>query len=297
MSKTDTHPTVLAIVVNYNADEWLLACVRSLLDCKPPINVCVVDNASSDGSLERMCREFEDVHRLEVVINEENAGFARANNQILRSQPAEFYVLVNPDCEVEQDTIAKTIEVMQHNTNIGLASCLIKNVDGSVQKTCRRKFPTPWTGLIRTLGLNSLFPKVFGDFDYGDKAPSNQVEYVEAISGAFMVVQGSALEKVGYLDEGYFMHCEDLDWCKRFWQSGLKVAFVPKVNVTHKKGVGGRSLRVNWHLHQGMLRFYKKFYFDEYPKILFVFVYTGVALSFLAKSTSILIRAPKARHG
>ena len=110
-------------------------------------------------------------------------------------------------------------------------------------------------------------------------------------------MRGSALKKVGYLDEGYFMHCEDLDWCKRFWQGGLKVAFVPDASVTHMKGVGGRSLRVNWHLHQGMLRFYRKFYWNDYPKILFVFVYTGVALSFLAKSTLILIRGPKANHG
>ena len=296
-TKTDNCCDVLAVVVNYNAGEWLIACVGSLLNSTQPLEVCVVDNASSDGSVVRLHEEFEGAPRLEVVVNEENIGFALANNQILRSRKAEFYALVNPDCEVEADTIDKILAVMRDNSSIGLASCLIKNADGSVQKTCRRRFPTPWTGFVRTSGLSALFPRLFKDFDYGDAALSGDIEFVEAVSGAFMVVRRNTLEKVGYLDSGYFMHCEDLDWCKRVWQAGLKVAFVPNAVVTHQKGVGGRSLRVNWHLHQGMLRFYKKFYFKNYPKILYVFVYAGVALSFVAKSTSILFRGPRAKHG
>lgn len=297
MSKAEISSDVLAIVVNYNAGRYLVACVNSLLRSRQSIRICVVDNASSDDSVVRLQNEIAEEQKPEIIINDENVGFARANNQVLRNRRAEFYALVNPDCEVGAETIGKILEVMRDDNTIGLASCLIKNADGSMQKTCRRKFPTPWSGFVRTFGLNALFPRVFKDFDYGDSALSKKIEYVEAISGAFMVVRGSALEEVGYLDSGYFMHCEDLDWCKRFWQAGLRVAFIPGTSVTHQKGVGGRSLRVNWHLHQGMLRFYKKFYLDEYPKIMYVFIYAGIALSFLAKSTLILLRGPKTRHG
>lgn len=297
MSRVDTHLDVLAIVVNYNAGEWLTACIKSLLASSLPLKICVVDNASSDDSIDRLQAQYDEEQGVQISVNAENIGFARANNQVLCRQRAEFYALINPDCEVGENTISEVLQAMRDDSEIGIASCLIKNTDGSIQRTCRRKFPTPWTGLVRTLGLSALFPSVFKDFDYGDVPASGGVEYVEAISGAFMIVRGSALEKVGLLDDGYFMHCEDLDWCKRFWQSGFKVAFVPNTWITHRKGVGGRSLWVNWHLHQGMLRFYKKFYLKDYPKVLYVFVYAGVALSFLAKSTLILVRGPKARHG
>lgn len=277
----------LAVVVNYNSGKWLKACIDSLLSSTPKPAVCVVDNASVDDSLKGLGTALGDV---EIIQNTRNVGFARANNQVLRSRAAEFYVLVNPDCVVEPDTIGTMMAAMQKESGIGLASCVINNTDGSIQKTCRRRFPTPRSAMIRTFGLNALFPGKFEDFDYGGAGVTGEVEFVDAISGAFMVVRGSALEKVGYLDDIYFMHCEDLDWCKRFWQAGYKVAFVATARVTHIKGVSGRSLRVNWHLHQGMLRFYKKFYMNEYPKILFGFVYVGVVLSFLAKSTMILVR-------
>ena len=276
---------LLAVVVNYNSGKWLKACIDSLFSSIPKPMVYIVDNASEDDSLEGVGTAVDDI---EIIRNAKNVGFARANNQVLRSQVAEFYVLVNPDCVVEAGTLGTIVAAMRKDSTIGLASCVINNADGTIQKTCRRRFPTPRSAMIRTFGLSTLFPGE--DFDYGDADTTGEIEFVDAISGAFMVVRGSALEKVGYLDDVYFMHCEDLDWCKRFWQAGYKVAFVPAARVTHIKGVSGRSLRVNWYLHQGMLRFYKKFYMNEYPKILFGFVYMGVALSFLAKSTMILMR-------
>ena len=297
MSKQEQYADTHAIVVNYNAGEWLDACIDSLLGSTYPVRICIVDNASTDGSVDRIATGLHTSPNIKLVRNKENVGFSRANNQALRNDAAEFFVLINPDCVVEADTIGKVVAAMTHHPDIGLASCLIKNADGTIQKTCRRKFPTPWSGMARTLGMHSLFPDRFEDFDYGDQESTEELEYVEAVSGAFMVARASAIEVVGDLDEGYFMHCEDLDWCKRFWDAGFKVAFVPDAFVTHKKGASGRSLRVNWYLHQGMLRFYKKFYIDEYPKIFVGLVYLGVFLSFLAKSTLILVRGQRASAG
>ncbi len=279
----------MAIIVNYNAGDWLRACVESIKNSCYGVAIAVVDNASTDDSMANLDAGSDSIR---LIRNSDNIGFARANNQVLKNYGADFYVLINPDCRVEKDTIGTVISAMRMDDSIALASCLIKNADGTAQKTCRRRFPTPVTALARTLGLNILWPDKFRDFDYGDDKTKSGVEYVEAISGAFMVARASAIDSVGYLDEGYFMHCEDLDWCKRFWQAGFKVAFVADTFVTHAKGVSGRTLRVNWYLHQGMLRFYRKFYVDDYPRILFVLVYLGVFLSFLGRSTMILLRGP-----
>ncbi len=277
----------LAIVVNYNAGGWLRDCIDSVLKSSCRLGIVVVDNASSDNSIAGLGGDAE---KIELIRNSENIGFARANNQVMTNRSAEFYALINPDCIVEPDTIETVIDAMRSDESIGLASCLIRNADGSVQKTCRRRFPTPASALVRTLGLNRLQPEKYQDFDYGSEDIKGGVEYVDAVSGAFMLARGSALETVGYLDEGYFMHCEDLDWCKRFWQSGYKVAFTGDTCVAHAKGASGRSLRVNWHLHQGMLRFYRKFYLGEYPRILFALIYLGVYASFIGKSSKILFR-------
>lgn len=250
------------------------------------VSVIVVDNASTDHSLERL---GDTADKIETIRNRENVGFSRANNQVMATRRAEFYVLINPDCIVEPNTIATVIDALRADETVGLASCLIKNADGSVQKTCRRRFPTPASGLARTLGLNKVQPGKYRDFDYGSADISHGVEYVDAVSGAFMAARGRAVETVGYLDEGYFMHCEDLDWCKRFWQAGYKVAFTGDACVTHAKGASGRSLRVNWHLHQGMLRFYRKFYREEYPRALYPVVYLGVYASLIGRSAKILI--------
>ena len=276
----------LAVIVNYNAGSWLKICVDSIRKSDYPMNIALVDNASTDDSVATLAPGND----LNIVQNSDNLGFSRANNQILNTIDASFYVLINPDCRLEQATVGTVIEAMLNDERIGLASCIVRNLDGSIQKTSRRRFPTPASALVRVLGLAVIWPNKFNSFDYGDTACREGVEYVEAISGAFMVVRGSALKEVGGLDEGYFMHCEDLDWCKRFWHSGYKVASVSDADVTHAKGGSGRSVRVNWHLHQGMLRFYRKFYLKEYPTLLYPLIYLGVFLSFTGKSILIVLR-------
>ena len=98
-----------------------------------------------------------------------------------------------------------------------------------------------------------------------------------------MLVRYEAMKDVGPLDEGYFLHCEDLDWCKRFWQKGWKVMFLPDVTITHSKGGSsrGRQVRVEWHKHKGMARYYRKFYRDRYPRIMMAAVYTAIWARFL----------------
>ena len=162
---------------------------------------------------------------------------------------------------------------------------------------------------MRLLGLNKLFPNSpkfadfdYGDFDYGDfdqsdaasndSNSSDEVECVEAISGAFMFARMSAVKEVGLLDEAYFMHCEDLDWCKRFELAGYNIAFVPNSNLVHAKGVSSRSrpIRVLYTLHKGMNRFYDKFYKNEYSLVLRLIVKLGIVASFFTRALLALVR-------
>lgn len=283
---------LVAIMVNYNAGPLLEKAVSAALAAVPAMQVIVVDNNSSDDSLCSIESLPAVEPRLQIDRNDDNLGFARANNQVMRRTDADYYVLLNPDCVLEVDTVARVVDAMAKDGSIGLASCMIKNADGTIQKTCRREFPTPWTGLVRSLGLNWLFGEhgFAADFDKGCEIPrTEEAEYVEAISGAFMVARSSAVRKVGLLDEGYFMHCEDLDWCMRFWLNGYKVAFVPKAVAIHFKGGSGRSVRVIWHLHKGMLRFYRKYYLDRYPQPVSWLVYAGVIARFILQSALLTV--------
>ena len=271
------------VIVNYNAGDWLVRSVGSALRYTTA-RVSVVDNASIDSSIADLKRAFKEESRLEVIINAQNVGFATANNQILNNLENDYVVLMNPDCELKQDALDRIISIMQDNETIGLASCRILNADGSLQKTCKRRFPTPKTAGLRMLGMSRLFPQ--HDFDFGNKvSDSNSFEILEAVSGAFMVVRKSAMDKVGVLDEKYFMHCEDLDWCKRFALAGWDVAFVPSAEVVHAKGVSSkaRPIRVLWNLHRGMDRFFTKFYIDT-PWPLRYLVKIGIYLSFIVRA-------------
>ena len=280
------------IIVNYNAGDWLQRSVNSALIHTQAI-ITIVDNASSDSSVAETQSRLSD-DRLAWQINTENLGFAAANNQVLKSVEQEFAILMNPDCELNESSVLPILQAMDEDAAIGLASGRICNEDGSIQASCRRRFPTPWSSFVRLFQLHKVFPKSpkFSNFDYGDAELTENVEKVEAISGAFMVVRTSALARVGLLDESYFMHCEDLDWCKRFELAGYDVAFVPNASLLHAKGVSSkaRPIRVLYTLHKGMNRFFDKFYKEQTSLVVRMFVKAGIIVSFLTRSFVSLVR-------
>ncbi len=298
--------TAQIIIVNYNSGAWLARSVASAVD-KSDAKVTVVDNASTDNSIELAQREVDHhAERVSWVLNSENLGFAAANNQVLNALTDQgdddFAVLMNPDCELHSDTLTLMFDAFNEHPEFGLASCRILNEDGTLQATCRRKFPTPWSALVRMLQLNRLLPNnpKFANFDYGNTVDqSESASQVEAISGAFMVVRGSALQQVGPLDEGYFMHCEDLDWCKRFALEGWAVGFVPEAAVLHAKGVSSKSrpIGVLWTLHKGMNRFFDKFYAGDTNWLVRWTVKLGIHASFVARAALTLIKSVVASLG
>jgi GT2 family glycosyltransferase len=273
--------TLSTIIVNYNAGPLLRKCVDSLLACPLDIEIIVVDNASSDASLDGL----QDLSQVCVIRNPANVGFAAACNIGVQASSAPFLLFLNPDCFFQPDAIAPLLAGLQSGDRVGMVGGLLVNEDGTEQGGGRRAVPTPWRSFVRAFGLQRFanrWPKLFYDFHlHKQPLPDSPIE-VEAISGACMLVKRDVMEDVGLWDEGYFLHCEDLDWCMRFRQKGWKILFVPDARISHALGACSQSRRVfvEWHKHKGMLRFYRKFFRHQYPGVLMGLVVAGVWLRF-----------------
>ncbi|MFZ4619006.1 MAG: glycosyltransferase [Bacteroidota bacterium] len=227
---------ISVVIVNYNVREFLNNALISLFKSLEGYSseVFVVDNASDDGSVELVQKNFPQVH---LIANTGNVGFAKANNQALARSTGKYLLLLNPDTLIQEDTFDKLIKFFESHSEAGMAGCKILNPDGSLQLPCRRSFPTPWTAFTKTFGLSALFPKskLFARYNLTYLDPDDTYE-VDAVSGSFMMVTRDVYAKIGGLDETFFMYGEDLDWCFRVQQSGWKVYYVPTTSIIHYKG-------------------------------------------------------------
>lgn len=274
---------VSIVVVNYNAGTLLTECVRIALP--QAYEILVVDNASSDSSIEDCSQQFADEPKLQIIRNDANLGFAVACNIGYSQARGDFVLFLNPDSRLDEEAISELLRALQADPTVGMVGGLLTNPDGSEQGGGRRAVPTPWRSFVRAFGLHRLvnrWPKLFFDFHLHEQPlPTGPIE-VEAISGAYMLVRREAVSDVGLWDENYFLHCEDLDWCMRFRQKGWKILFVPSARVTHTLGAcsNSRPIFVEWHKHKGMMRFYRKFFRHQYPGVLMWLVALGIWLRF-----------------
>ncbi len=233
------------IIVNYNVRQFLENALTSIRRAMAGIEgeVIVVDNASSDGSAEMVRERFPEVT---VIESAENVGFSRANNRALSHVRGNYLLLINPDTIVQEDTFRVMLDFFAEHPEVGLAGCKILNPDGSFQLPCRRSFPTPWVAFTKTFGLSSLFPKsrLFGRYNLTYLDPDRTYE-VDAVSGSFMMISRAAYDKVGGLDEAFFMYGEDLDWCYRVKQAGYRVYYVHATLIVHFKGESTKRSEIN----------------------------------------------------
>ena len=283
MTKKESRLDCDVVVVNFNAGELLTHCVSSAVSAGAG-QCIIVDNASSDKSID-LLEKHVDNNSFSIVRNAKNMGFASACNTGAAQSPAGRMLFLNPDCVLADGALARMLDVLESAKDIGMVGGFLCNPDGTEQAGGRRVFPTPRRAFIRAFGLSrlgSLFPKYFSDFLLHTAPLPTEPTAVEAISGACMLVKREAVDDVGLWDEEYFLHCEDLDWCMRFKQKGWKVMFVPDAKVFHAKGTCSRTrpVFVEWHKHHGMLRFYRKFFRDQYTGLLWGLVSAGVWLRF-----------------
>jgi GT2 family glycosyltransferase len=270
------------VIVNFNAGSFLRDAVESALQCGPVAHIYIVDNASTDGSLDLLPPGHE---RLTIIRNTANLGFATACNRGIVRSTSQNVLVLNPDCQVLERAVDQLISALRSADRIGMAGPLLLNPDGSEQAGGRRKLPTPELVLWQAIGaarLQWLFPYQLPHFLlHRDPLPDRLVE-VEAISGACMMVRREMMADIGLLDEEYFLHCEDLDWCMRAWRGGWKILFVPDAKVVHQKGISSRTrpLAVEYYKHRGMVRLYRKLLGKTHSHFLLALIAAGVWIRF-----------------
>ncbi len=275
------------VIVNYNTCELLRRCLQTVFaSVGVTARVCVVDNASADGSADMVAAEFPQVV---LIANAENLGYPTANNQGLRAlgftpqadAPPRFALLLNPDTELPPDALAKVVAFMASHPEAGVVGPKLERLDGSLDLACRRSFPTVKISFYHMTGLSRLFPRSrrFGQYNLTYLDPDETVE-VDSVVGAFMLVRTAALLQVGLLDETFFMYGEDLDWAYRLKQAGWKVYYYPEVTVLHVKRASSRqNPRARVEFWRAMEIFYRKHYAAETPRPLHYLVVGAVRLS------------------
>jgi hypothetical protein len=252
--------TVSVVIVNWNARDYLVRCLRSLVrdgSRHHPLEIIVVDNASSDGSVAAVESEFPQVR---LIRNAENLGFARANNIGVAHSTGQYLCFVNSDVEVHAGCIDHLVRYCERHRRVGMAGPLILGSDGLLQRSCRG-FPGVWNMLCRALALDVIFPRVKAFSGYSLRHwPQLSQRPVDILTGCFWMVRRSAMERVGLLDEDFFIYGEDMDWCRRFRDSGCEVMFVPDAVATHHGGASSSNAPVRFYLerHKADLRYWRK---------------------------------------
>ncbi len=248
--------TLSVIIVSYNTREITLECLRTLfnrVDSRLEMDVWVVDNASSDGSVAAIEQEFPAVN---IIANAQNRGFGTANNQAMRRASGEFFLLLNSDAFVHENSVEMLIAHLQAMPDAAIVAPRLLNEDGSLQRSCW-KFPSPRQVWLENLGLCSFFPHTSPLGDYSRWAHDAQRE-VEFVSGACFLVRREVFYATGGFDENFHLYAEETDWQKRLGQEGWKIIFTPEVQVTHLGGASGGNLETQRKFFDGLDRYTRK---------------------------------------
>ena len=279
------------VIVNYNVEHFLEQClisVRKAID-QLDAEVFVVDNNSVDGSVSMIKNKFKDV---KLIANKENVGFSSANNQAIKLAQGEYVLLLNPDTVVEEDTFLKCIQFMDNKADSGGLGVKMIDGKGKFLPESKRGLPTPSVAFFKIFGLSSLFPKskVMGRYHLGFLA-KNKNHSIEILSGAFMLLRKKALDKIGLLDESFFMYGEDIDLSYRLILGGYKNYYFSETSIIHYKGESTKKTSINYVFvfYNAMIIFAKKHFSKKNAKLFSFFINIAIYIrAFIAISNQFL---------
>ena len=282
------------VVVSYNTCQLLDECLSSIYSAAAPdggFEVIVVDNASSDGSVAMVSAKYP---QAVLIVCDKNLGFSAANNRGSAVATGEFLLFLNSDTVIDQDALAKPVDYMRHNPQVGALTVRLVYPNGQRDPDNHRGFPTPFNAFSHFTGLSRLFPKsprLNGYFrNYED---FSKIHAVPVIAGSFMMMPRALDKELGGWDETYFFYGEDIDYCYRIHEAGYEIIYFPLVDVLHYKGASSglrkesadiarppkeTRVKVARESVRAMEVFYQKFYKDKYPRLLTFIVLAGIRL-------------------
>jgi GT2 family glycosyltransferase len=259
------------IIVNYNVKHFLEQALLSVRRAAEglAVDVWVVDNISSDDSVAMVKAKFPEVNLIE---NKENVGFSKANNQAIRASQGEYVLLLNPDTVVSEDTFQKCLAFMDTHAEAGGLG--VKTIDGSgaFLPESKRGFPSPWVAFCKSFGLSAMFPKSsFFNWYYMGHLSKDETHATEVLVGSFMLMRRSVLDKIGLLDEAFFMYGEDIDLSYRIVNQGFKNYYFSDTTVIHYKGESTKKGSLNYvRVFYGAMIIFAKKHFQGQKAALFI---------------------------
>ncbi|MCA9970296.1 MAG: glycosyltransferase family 2 protein [Anaerolineales bacterium] len=282
------------IIVSYNTRQLLDDCLASLAAAAQPpggAEIIVVDNASRDGSQALVCERYPEVT---LVANDENLGYAAANNRGTAVAQGRAYLFLNSDTRVTPDALVAPLAYLDAHPDVGALTVRLTYPNGQRDPDNHRGFPTPWNAFCHFSGLSRLFPNRprFNGYFLG-YADFSQTHAVDVIAGSYMLMPAALFHQVGGWDETYFFYGEDIDLCYRIRQTGARIVYFPHVEVLHYKGASSglrkesaaianppkeTRVRVARESVRAMQLFYRKFYRDQYPGWVTALVLAGIQL-------------------
>lgn len=268
------------VIVNYNVEHFLEQCLLSVRKASIglSVEVFVVDNISIDGSVQMVKDKFPEVNLIE---NKDNVGFSVANNQAMRIAKGEYVLLLNPDTVVEEDTFSKVCGFMDDHPDAGGLGVKMIDGKGIFLPESKRGLPTPKVAFYKIFGFSALFPKskVFGRYHLG-YLNKEKISEIDVLSGAFMLMRKKTLDKVGLLDEAFFMYGEDIDLSYRIILGGYKNYYYPKTKIIHYKGESTKKSSVNYVFvfYNAMIIFAKKHFSSKNAKVFSVLIKIAIYL-------------------
>lgn len=287
-------PDLSVIIVSYNTRQLLDDCLASLQQAEVPpggVELIVVDNASSDGSVEMVRTRYANVR---LLVNAQNVGFAVANNQGARESNGRYLLFLNSDTYVSPHSLVRPLQYLQENPHVGALTVRLIYPNGQRDPDNHRGFPTPWNAFCHFSGLGRLFPRAprFNGY-YQSYADFSQTHAVDVIAGSYLMMPATVFRHIGGWDETYFFYGEDIDLCYRVRQTGAVIIYYPHDQVLHYKGASSglrkesadiarppreTRIRVAKESVRAMKLFYRKFYSEQYPRWLTAMVLAGIEL-------------------
>lgn len=268
------------IIVNYNTFELTRDTILSVLKNYPfSLEILVVDNDSTDNSLNKLKDYFSTEKNIRFIKSPKNNGFAFGNNIAIKKAMGKYILLLNSDTVVQDNTLEEIYDFMEENPDVGACGCRVLLENGELDKACKRSFPNPKNSFYRLFHI-----PIENNYNL-ENLDDNGVYDIDCLTGAFMFIRGAALKDSGLLDETFFMYGEDIDLCYRIKNSNWRIVYYGKVAITHYKGASSKKQKSKliYEFYRAMYIYYRKHYSNDSNVFMNILVYVGIVILCIIK--------------